>query len=110
MIYEINQIFYEDSEYSQRADFCNKNGLAIEEIEPDNIGRRFKIVKPIENEKQNQIEQLQNLLNKTDYVVTKLAEMKITNNENFTYELARYQDIIKKRVAWRTEIDRLMNE
>lgn len=110
MEYEINQIFYEDSEYSQRAEFCNKNGLAIEEIEPDNMGRRFKIVKPFENEKQNRIEQLQNLLDKTDYIVTKLAEMQITNNENFSSELARYQPTIQNRVAWRSELDRLLNE
>lgn len=110
MGYEINQIFYEDNEYSQRAEFCNKNGLAIEEIEPDNKGRRFKIVKPFENEKQNRIEQLQNLLDKTDYIVTKLAEMQITNNENFSSELARYQDTIQNRVAWRSELDRLLNE
>ena len=54
--------------------------------------------------------ELQFLLDKTDYVVTKLAEMQISNNENFSSELARYQGTIQNRVAWRSELDRLLNE
>ena len=45
MEYEINMVFYEDSDFIKRADFCNKNGLIIKEIEPDENGRRrFKII------------------------------------------------------------------
>ena len=64
-----------------------------------------------ENEnRQRRIQELKNLLDKTDYIVTKLAEMQITSNENFSSELARYQSTIQNRVAWRSELDRLLNE
>ena len=113
MKYEINQIFYDNDNYESISNYCNKNGLIIKEIEHDEKGRRFQIVQPslsIEEIKQNRIQELQNLLDKTDYIVTKLAEMQITNNENFSSELARYQDTIQNRVAWRSELDRLLNE
>lgn len=113
MKYEINLIFRDDADYINKASFCNENGLQIIELEPDEDGRRFQIIQPFltnEEIKQNRIEELQNLLDKTDYVVTKLAEMQISNNENFSSELARYQDTIQNRVAWRSELDRLLNE
>lgn len=113
MEYKINQIFYEDNDYSNKATFCNENGLMIKEIEPDEKGRRFQIVQPTVDEisqKAIRKQELQNLLDKTDYIVTKLAEMQITNNENFSSELARYQETIQNRVAWRLELDRLLNE
>lgn len=45
-MYKENDIFYEDKEYAQRADWCNESGkYHIQEIEPDENGRRFKIVK-----------------------------------------------------------------
>lgn len=46
MSYKIGDIFGEDEEYSERADFCNKNGYVIQEIEADENGRRFQIQKP----------------------------------------------------------------
>jgi len=113
MKYSINQIFYDNEDYENISIYCNENGLEIVEIEPDEKGRRFQIVQPslsINEIKQNRIQELQNLLHKTDYVVTKLAEMQITNNENFSSELARYQETIQNRVAWRSELDRLLNE
>ena len=113
MNYEINQIFRDDDDYINKASFCNENGLQIIELAPDEHGRRFQIVKPSltpEEIKQNRIDELQNLLDSTDYIVTKLAEMQIMNRENFVVELSRYQSIIQNRVSWRTEIDRLLNE
>lgn len=113
MKYEINQIFRDDDDYINKASFCNENGLQIIELEPDENGRRFQIIKPTltaQEIKQNRIDELQSLLDKTDWIVTKLAEMQITNRENFDTELSRYQNIIQNRVAWRTEIDRLLNE
>lgn len=113
MNYEINQIFRDDDDYINKASFCNENGLQIIELAPDENGRRFQLVKPTltpEEIKQNRIEELQNLLDSTDYIVTKLAEMQITNSENFATELSRYQGTIQNRVAWRTEIDSLLNE
>lgn len=76
----------------------NGRPVAIEHITTD------------EEKRQNRIRELQSLLDKTDYVVTKLAEMQISNNENFSSELARYQDTIQNRVVWRSELDRLLNE
>lgn len=113
MNYSINQIFYDNEDYENISIYCNENGFEIVEIEPDEMGRRFQIIQPslsINEIKQNRIQELQNLLDKTDYIVTKLAEMQITNNENFSSELARYQDTIQNRVAWRSELDRILNE
>lgn len=45
-MYNLNDIFYIDEEYSARAKFCNENNYRIEEIEPDEKGRRFQIVDP----------------------------------------------------------------
>lgn len=43
MEFKLNDIFYQDTNYSARAKFCNENGYVIKEIEPDNFGRRFQI-------------------------------------------------------------------
>ena len=108
---KINDIFFEN-EYSNAFDYVTKNNLNIIEIEPIENKRRFQIIKSEFNKdiKETRIFELKNLLNKTDYIVTKLAEMQITNNENFSSELARYQETIQNRVAWRLELDRLLNE
>lgn len=42
-MYQVNDIFYFDNEYSARAKWCNQNGKVIVEIEPDENGRRFQI-------------------------------------------------------------------
>lgn len=42
-MYQVNDIFYFDNEYSARAEWCNQNGKVIVEIEPDENGRRFQI-------------------------------------------------------------------
>ena len=43
-MYELNDIFYNDKEYSQRAKWCNENGYVIKEIDADEEGkRRFQI-------------------------------------------------------------------
>lgn len=107
-----NKIFYID-DYANAVQYANNNNLTIIEIEPDEKGRRFQIVQPTLNEeetKENRIYELHSLLKSTDYIVTKLAEMQISNAENFSSELARYQEIIQNRIAWRSELDRLLNE
>ena len=60
--------------------------------------------------KEERINELQNLLNETDYVVIKLYEMKLADNANFDSELIRYQETIQNRAAWRSELDRLSEE
>lgn len=42
-MYNVGDIFYLDSGYSARANYCNQNELMIVEIEPDENGRRFQI-------------------------------------------------------------------
>ena len=43
-MYEIGQIFTDDEEYTERANFCNENGYYIEEIESLEDGtRQFQI-------------------------------------------------------------------
>ena len=44
MSYEINQIFTDDDDYTNKANWCNENGCYIEEIEPLEDGtRQFQI-------------------------------------------------------------------
>ena len=46
-MYEIGQIFTDDEEYTERANFCNENGYYIEEIEQLEDGtRQFQIKEP----------------------------------------------------------------
>lgn len=66
-MYHLNDVFRDDGEYSARAEFCNKNGYCIEEIEPDEGGRRFKISNLIlseEQKKRNVIDSLKTELEK----------------------------------------------
>lgn len=52
----IGTIFYDDEEYSVKAEWCNNNNCHIEEIDPDENGRRFTIVenpKPTEEDELN---------------------------------------------------------
>ena len=47
MSYEINQIFTDDEDYTNKANWCNENGCYIEEIEPREDGtRQFQIRTP----------------------------------------------------------------
>lgn len=102
-MYKINDIFYVDEEYSQRAEFCNNNGLVIVEIEADEKGRRFQIQEvpaPTQEElNQQRIYELKQKLNETDYQAIKFAEGLITESE--------YAEIKAKRQAWRDEINEL---
>ena len=59
MSYEINYIFYDDGDYSNVANYCNNNNLAIVEIERDENGRRrFQIQEPSSNFPYNEIDEL----------------------------------------------------
>lgn len=43
-MYNVGDIFYEDSQYAARAQFCNENNYRIIEIDPDQEGKaRFQI-------------------------------------------------------------------
>ncbi len=57
-MYQIGEIFYEDEEYSARAEFCNNsnNSWTISEIEPDSDGkRRFQITEVPELTEQDRL-------------------------------------------------------
>lgn len=50
-MYQIGDIFYYDSEYSNRAMWCNEHGLIITEIAPDEKGNRcFQIQTPTDDD------------------------------------------------------------
>lgn len=40
MNYEIGLIFVDDTDYTNKANWCNENGFYIEEIEPNEQGQR----------------------------------------------------------------------
>lgn len=69
-MYQVNDIFYLDNEYSARAKWCNQNGKVIAEIEPDENGRRFQIQEipaPTEEElKEMRIREIQQRLTELD--------------------------------------------
>lgn len=61
-MYNLNDIFYDDEEYSTRVEFCNEHGYTIVEIEPDENGkRRFQIQKIIVSETQQLNQELADL-------------------------------------------------
>lgn len=54
MEYNVNELFYDDNDYINKAEWCNKNQeYTIAEVTPDENGRRrFKFVKRISSEKE----------------------------------------------------------
>lgn len=60
----VGQIFYDDKDYSVKAEWCNNNNCHIEEITPDTRGRRFTIVQNVVDKKSNRIAELKTLLQK----------------------------------------------
>ena len=87
MSYEINQVFTDDDDYSNKAKWCNENGCYITEIEPLEDGTRQFQIKQIpqktEDEKliekyQSEIVELKKYLSDTDYKAIKFAEGEIS--------------------------------
>ena len=67
MSYEINQIFTDDDDYTNKANWCNENGYYIEEIEPLEGGtRRFQIrtppVKPLADAREEKHAELKRIM------------------------------------------------
>lgn len=64
MGYEINELFYEDEDYPNKANWCNESGkYGIVEAEPDDQGnRRFKIIEIVRTEQELLQEELSTLL------------------------------------------------
>lgn len=80
------------------------------EIVPDENGRPIAI-QPVISEygkRENRISELKDLLEKTDYIVIKLYELKIMGSTEFEVEFNRYESIMKQREEWRKEADLLL--
>jgi hypothetical protein len=66
-MYEINQIFTDDEDYTNKANWCNENGYYIEEIEPLEDGtRQFQIrtppVKPLADAQEEKHAELKSIM------------------------------------------------
>lgn len=116
--YKVGDIFKDDELYSDRARFCRDNNLTIVEIEPDEKGRRFQIVeipKPTQKELYEQeIRELKQKLEDTDYVANKLAEANakyIESGDKTEIEqlLKQYVDVLKQRKQWRERVNKLQS-
>ena len=80
------------------------------EIVPDESGRPTAI-QPVISEygkRENRISELKDLLEKTDYIVIKLYELKIMGSAEFEAEFSRYESVMKQREEWRKEADLLL--
>ena len=108
MSYEISQIFTDDEDYTNKANWCNKNGYHIEEIEPLENGIRQFQIKQIpqktEDEKlieqyQSEIVELKKYLSDTDYKAIKFAEGEIAESD--------YQEVKSQRHDARVRINEL---
>ena len=106
--YEIGLIFVDDKDYTNKAEWCNKNGCYIEEIEPLEDGTRQFQIKQIpqktEDEKlveqyQSEIIELKKYLSDTDYKAIKFAEGEITESD--------YQEVKSQRHGARVRINEL---
>ena len=107
-MYEVNQIFIDDENYSSIASWCNENNCYIEEIEPLEDGtRQFQIKQiPQKTESMILIEQyqaeiieLKKYLSDTDYKAIKFAEGEITESD--------YQEVKSQRHDARVRINEL---
>ena len=107
-MYEVNQIFIDDENYSSIASWCNENNCYIEEIEPLKDGtRQFQIKQiPQKTESMILIEQyraeiieLKKYLSDTDYKAIKFAEGEITESD--------YQEVKSQRHDARVRINEL---
>ena len=110
MSYEINQIFPNDEDYTNKAKWCNENGCYIAEIEPLKDGTRQFQIKQIpqktEDEKvieQYQVEiiELKKYLSDTDYKAIKFAEGELSESD--------YREVKSQRREARVRINELEN-
>lgn len=107
-MYSINQIFINDDDYTNKANWCNENGCYIEEIEPLENGTRQFQIKQIpqktEDEKlieqyQSEIIELKKYLSDTDYKAIKFAEGELSESD--------YQEVKSQRHDARVRINEL---
>lgn len=99
-----NDIFYENDNWDEKADWCNASGkYHIEEIEPDENGRRFKIVKnpepTAEELAQEELDILLYNLKNTDYIANKLIEAETEQEREQIRQ--QYAETLAQRRIWR---------
>lgn len=99
---KLGTIFTEE-QYDEAYEYISANGYTIEELEPKDGVRQFKIVEipqPTEEDvKQARISELKAKLADTDYIVIKIVEGSATADE--------YAEVLANRKAWRKEINEL---
>ena len=107
-MYEVNQIFIDDENYSSIASWCNENNCYIEEIVPLEDGTRQFQIKQIPQKTesmilieqyQSEIIELKKYLSDTDYKAIKFAEGEITESD--------YQEVKSQRHNARVRINEL---
>lgn len=62
------------------------------------------------SQKVMRLREVRQLLTSTDYIVTKLAEMQLSEDVNYSAECARYKETVENRKEWRAEANRLLGE
>lgn len=65
--------------------------------------------KCISNKNQKEIEELKQYLNETDYVITKLNELKLEDEDEYEKAKTEYAEILTKRKEARKKINELEN-
>ena len=64
----------------------------------------------IEKKKEWHITDLQQFLDDTDYIITKLSELKLEDEEEYEQERAKYAEILEQRKAARQELRELKSK
>ena len=93
---KLNDIFYED-EYSEAFDYCCEHDTTIDEIAPDENGRRFRIVEmPKPTEQDLVFQQIQSLKQELEKWKEDVEQVELFGMERADYEekKARCAEII----------------
>lgn len=113
MNYEVGLIFFDDEDYSNKAEWCNENGYYIEEIEKDEEGnRQFQIKKPKEPTEEERLEELKaSIISSVQQVLDSTAQSRGYDNgfalasySNSTDDIFRHEAeafVVWRDKAWR---------
>ena len=113
MSYEINQIFTDDDDYSNKAKWCNENGYYIAEIEPLEDGTRQFQIKAPQHQEPTQEELVRQRIDEIKVRVQNVLDAKAHEQEYddgftlATYATStneRYRNQANQFIAWRDNI------
>lgn len=102
--------------YTEAAIWCNESGkYTMKEIDQQEGQRRFQIIEipgPTEQEKIIfRVAELKRLLVESDYVVTKISEAIVNEDQDLVKSLKeKYAKVLADRQAWRDEINSYENK